>query len=414
MGNKKKKKSSLVRDGTSASNVAYCSLDNWELLSVSGYTPLNKNPQIIAAVKKIANLVGTITIHLMENTENGDQRIVNGLSRLVDIDCNDYQTRFEFISGLVRVLLLDGDGNVTILPKHTSEGYIDSLHVVPPSHVSYVQNGEDLFDYQILVDGVPKPRDELIHIKINPDPDFPWKGTGYKTELGPVAKSLEQMRKTKDAFMESKWMPSIIVKIDGMVEEFSTPEGKEKILEKYVKSQKAGEPWLIPADSIDIQTVKPLSLNDLALKTGVELDAKTIASILDVPAFFLGVGNYSKDEWNNFIQNRIRQITVPIEQALTKSLLISPEWYFRFNSRSLMDYDIQTLATVGKELKSIGVVTGNEVRDMIGLSPKEGLDQLDQLENYIPVSESGNQKKLKDTAPEGGDSDGENVSGESD
>lgn len=80
--------------------------------------------------------------------------------------------------------------------------------------------------------------------------------------------------------------------------------------------------------SLTIITVKPLSLTDLALSDAVTLNKKTVASILDVPAFVVGAGEYKVDEWNNFINTRIRQICNVIEQELTKKLLINPGWYF--------------------------------------------------------------------------------------
>ena len=39
-------------------------------------------------------------------------------------------------------------------------------------------------------------------------------------------------------------------------------------------------------------------------------------------------------------------------------------------------------------------MTGNEVRDLVGLNPENGLDEFRVLENYIPYEMSGQQKKL--------------------
>ena len=79
---------------------------------------------------------------------------------------------------------------------------------------------------------------------------------------------------------------------------------------------------------------------------------------------------------------------------MTKKLIISPSWYLRFNVRSIMDWDLKTLYEVYGGLSDMGLATGNEVRDQLGLNPLEGLDELRILENYIPADMIGNQKKL--------------------
>lgn len=389
MSKKKNKKRSNIPKENSSKSIGF-SIDNWDVLLSSGYTPLSQNPEIISAVNKIANLIAGMTIHLMENTKNGDQRIVNELSRKIDINPNRYMTRATFISALIRILLLEGDGNVVIYPQ-TKSGLIDGLYILPPGHVSFIPDG---FGYYMYCNGIRYECDELVHIPINPDPDYPWKGTGYRKTLRQVAETLKQASTTKKGFMESKWKPSIIVKADGLVEEFSSKDGRKKLLNKYIESSEAGEPWIIPADQFDVTTVKPLSLNDLAIKDSVELDKRTVAGILDIPSFVLGIGNFNEKEWNNFINTRIKSICNVIEQALTKVILISPNLYFRFNYRSLFAYDIKTLSDVGCNLFTRGIVSGNEVRDSIGYSPREGLDELIILENYIPQGMIGDQKKL--------------------
>ena len=214
------------------------------------------------------------------------------------------------------------------------------------------------------------------------------------TNLKAVADNLKQAAATEKGFMESKWKPSIIVKVDALTEEFASVEGRRKLLESYVESSGVGEPWLIPAEQFSVEQVKPLSLADLAIADTVNLDKRTVAAILGVPPFVLGVGDYDKQAWNSFINNTIKPIATSIQQEMTKKLIISDRMYLRFNVLSLMDWDIQTIYSVFGGLSDKGIVTGNEVRDRLGMSPLEGLDDLRILENYIPASMIGDQKKL--------------------
>lgn len=398
----KKKKTRAEPQQRNQSGMAWlCSTDGYDSLCCEGYTRLSDNPEIVSAINKIADLISSMSIHLMGNSQNGDVRIKNELSRKVDINPNKYMTRKTFISVIVRLLLLEGDGNCIVYPQ-SQGGMIGDLIPLKPQHAAFLPDG---FGYKILYDGREYATDELLHFVINPGMDYPWKGTGYRVALKDIAKNLKQAGKTKKGFMESKWKPSIIVKVDGLNEEFSNKTGRKKLLEQYIESSEAGEPWMIPAEQFDIQEVRPLSLNDLALSDAVTLDKRTVAAILDVPPFVVGVGEYKREEWNNFINTRIRLICNAIEMELTRKLLIHPDWYFRFNVRSLYAYDIDTLSTVGANMYTRGIMTGNEVRDWINLPPKEGLDELIILENYIPQGMIGDQKKLL----QGGDGEnGEN------
>ena len=367
-----------------------CSPDAFETLTCQGYTSLSKNPEICTAVDAIARLVASMTIHLMENTPGGDVRVRNELSRKIDIEPNRCMNRYAFIHWIVKTMILGGDGNAVVYPR-TYRGYLQDLIPVPPSAVSFRADG---WGYRIVIGGAEYDPGNLLHFALNPDESCPWKGAGYRVALRDVAKSLRQAEATKAGFMQSKWKPSIIVKVDALTDEFSSPDGRKRLLDDYVSTNTAGEPWLIPAESFSVEQVKPLSLADLALPEIVQLDKRTAASIVGVPPFVLGVGEFNRDAWNNFISTKVMTIAQIIQQELTRKLLYKPEWYFRLNPRSLYSYDLKDLASIADDQYVRGIMTGNEVRDWLSMPPKDGLDDLIILENYIPRGMIGDQAKL--------------------
>lgn len=380
--------------GSSSAVIWLSSPDAYNLFCVQGYTPLDHCPEIMTACFRIAQIISSVTIHLMANTDNGDERIINELSRKIDIDPMPNMTRQSWMAAIVMNMLLYGHGNAIVVP-HTKQGYLDYLEPIAASRVQLLPVGTSYMDYNVWIDGykVFKP-ENVLHFVYNPDSTYLWKGKGFEISLCELSTSLKQAATTERAFMTSEYKPSVIVKVDAMTEEFSGPEGRQKLINDYLRPQAPGAPWIIPADQFSVEQIRPLTLADLAINDSVTLDKKTVASILGVPSFVLGVGPYSQEEWNYFIQTTIMSIAKSIAAEMTKKLILSPQWYLRFNVRSLMDWDIKKLYEVYGGMSDKGLVTGNEVRDQLGMSPREGLDELRILENYIPSDMIGNQKKL--------------------
>lgn len=361
-------------------------------LCVTGYTKLSDCPEIQTACLRIAELIGSMTIYLMQNTDKGDERIVNELSRKIDIEPCDSMTRSQWMTAIVMNMLLYGRGNAVVVP-HTRGGILDSLEPIAADRVDFKAIGNSRRDYQITIDGKPFDPAEVLHFAYNPDPRDLWKGRGIQVTLKDIADNLRQGQKTINAFMRSEWKPSIIVKVDGLTEEFASPEGRAKLLESYIKPKTPGEPWMIPSEAFSVEQIRPLSLGDLAIKDTLEMDKRTVASVIGVPAFLLGVGNFNRDEWNSFIQNKIRPLALGIQQELTRGLIVSPRWYLQLNTWSLMDYDLKATSDILLAGADRGYVNGDEWRDRMHMAPA-GLKEYKILENYIPADMSGKQKKL--------------------
>lgn len=362
-----------------------------ESLAVSGYTRLIDCPEVQTAIDKIADLVSEMTIQTYRNTDKGDERVRDELARKVDISPWSLGTRKTFVQWVVQTMLGLGDGNAFVLPV-TQGDRLRDLVPLPYNAVSVTEDGAE--SYTVQYAGQSYKPDEILHFVLNPDPAKPWRGRGFRVQLKDVTRNLRQAAETKNGFMSSKWKPSVIVRVDALADEFAGKAGRSRFLREYIESEEAGQPWVIPSELLDVQQVKPLSLADLAINDSVETDKKSVAAMIGVPAYMVGAGTFNEAEHNAFIRTRVMPIATTVTQTLTKGLISESDKYFKMNPRSLYAYNLKDLADVADNQYVRGLMEGNEVRDWLGLSPKDGLDKLVMLENYIPADMIGQQKKL--------------------
>ncbi len=382
-----------VSPQASTVGVTFLNLNSPGVLISTGYHRLLDAPEVAAAIWTIADLISSMPIHLMENRSNGDVRVRDQLSRKIDVNPWSLGTRQLWMQWIVENMI--ASGNAVVIPK-TAGSLIEDL-IPAPNAALHRDPGAT--GYYAVYNGHRLESGDILHFRLRPDPDTPWRGVGVQVQLGQVVDSIIQTAATKTAYMSSEYKPPVVVAVNSD-SDLSDETKRNKFIENYLKRSDKSAPLIIPADLMNISQVKPLSLTDLAIKDGVELDKKTVASIIGVPPFLLGVGNFNKEEYNTFISRTVLPICRGIEQELTKKILLSTERYFRFNARALYSYTLTELAAVAKEWRGAGLMTGNESRNWVGLPPKAGLDDLVMLENYIPANRLGDQAKLKESEEE--------------
>lgn len=359
-----------------------------DTLAVPGYSRLIDSPDVMAAVGGLADIVSNATIQLMRNTADGDVRVRNELSRFMDLHPYRLGSRKDLVSWIVCTMCSASSGSAFVLPR-TNGGLLADLLPMPGAVA--VASGDG---YMVSWEGRNYAASDVLHFKLRPNPARPWDGMGLTACLRDVTGNLRQAAATKKGFLSDKWKPSVIVKVDALADEFADERGRKRLIDEYISGQDAGAPWVIPAELMEVQQVKPLSLNDLALSDSVTLDKREIASIVGVTPYMLGVGSYSDNDHNHMIKTRVMSIANIIAAELSKKLLISDDLYFKFSARRLYSYSIKELADVADQQYVRGIMSGNEVRDWLELSPVKGLDERVILENYIPAGMVGEQKKL--------------------
>lgn len=367
--------------------VTYISLNSPGVLTGQGYHRLSEAPEVASAIWIIADLISSAPIHLMENGQSGDKRIRDALSRKIDVDPWSLGTRQTWVHWIVETELTQGEA--VVIPR-TAANLIADLIPAPDAVLTRPVGSHS---YQAIYNGHTFDADDILHFRLRPDPLQPWRGIGPKLQLQQVVDSIIQTADTKTAYMSSEYKPPVVIAVNSD-SPLSDETTRSKFIQKYMKRKDKSEPLVVPADLMNFQQVKPLSLTDLAIRDGVELDKKTVASIFGIPPFLLGVGSFNKEEYNTFISRTIVPICRGIEQELTKKLLYSQERYFRFSTRRLYSYSLQDLSQISLDMRNAGLMSGNEGRNWLDLPPKDGLDDLVMLENYLPADRLGDQKKL--------------------
>jgi HK97 family phage portal protein len=106
-------------------------------------------------------------------------------------------------------------------------------------------------------------------------------------------------------------------------------------------------------------------------------NVEDIARYFNVPVSLLTENNQNAESIQiQFLTQCLTPFLVLIEDELNRKLITDPDLYFDFDERTLIRTDMKSMAVYIKTLTDAGIMTANEARELLGLPPKEGADDL--------------------------------------
>lgn len=345
---------------------------------------LAKSPELLAGINIIAGLLGSLTVQVWAETENGSERVKNGLSYLLDIEPSPNVTRFEWVKQVVTTMYLDG---ICLVAPTTDKrsGLLKDLKIL----TNYSEFSDEQGRRLIKTEEATYVFDELIKFSLT--------GAKLLDVLKQPLTNLAVARKAKERFFKSSAAPNRVVYMDLDVSGLNERDDKNlDIFKDSIEySVENGLPMFMEKNFAEVKDLNAVKYAEVGLDDAIADDVRQIAGIIGVPSFFLGVGSFDRAQYNLFITTTFLAIVRMFEQSLSR-VLLSPKFYVKYDTKKLLNISPLEQAQFVVTLVNNALATGNEGRSVLGMSPVDdpGMNEFRTLENYIPVDKAGAQKKL--------------------
>ena len=353
---------------------------------------------VYACVKVLAESISTLPCKLYR--VDGDSRTEqpeHKLYGLVNRSPNSFMTATEFWSWAVTNVALHG--NIYVWLVRTASGTVVEMLPLPHGSVSVHVQAQNQVTYIVTVG---EQGSEKIYT-VQPEDMLHFKGMTLDgiNGISPIQYNAGMLAGARDAMSYSNAVfsngaaPRGILTTEGVLSD----EAYERIAQSWKASHggvnNAGGVAILEA-GLDFKAVS-MSPADIDLLSQRKYSRSEIAGMFRVPPHM--IGDLEKATYSNiaeqslgFYRDALQPWVVAMENRLNHTLLKTSAQVFRFDTSDFLRGDLKTEVESYKSLLEIGVLSPNEVRQRMGLNPREGGDEY--------VSQSNNLTFGDEPAPE--------------
>lgn len=359
-----------------------------------------KNSDVFTAVKIIASDIASNELQLLKQGKTEESEAL----LMFNERPNDYTDGWHFKFALACNMLLNGNSYAEIKRDGTK---IDSFHLIPNSKVTIKQSSAGHLTYEVEQDNGTSRKlsaENVLHFKF-----FTQDGLVGTSPLYALKDELDIQKsgnKTLFNFFTRGVNGSGILKVQKSDLDKSA---KEAIRTKFEEANGSsnGDNALRTIILDDTMDYKPIEINTdvLNLVNSNDWTTKQIAKVYGISTDRLGVeAQHSSNVQSNmmYLQNTlIHYFKSFISEIGNKLISLENESILRFNPDRLMESDPQTtLENTVKAVQST-LMTINEGRAKLGLSPIDGGDRLLTSLNYTHYDTLEAYQQTKEVAMNG-------------
>lgn len=357
-------------------------------------TNINKSDVVKICIDRVASQCAKLKPRYIKILEDKTVTEKSGrLSFILKHKPNPLMTPYDFIYKTVTMLLLND--NAFIYPMYSKvNGELLGLYPLRPMIVEGIVDNQDNYYLKFsFEDGrvFTLPYENVIHLRKYYGTNDLFGGSGYSGDHEAILKTIsinDNVLQGIDNAIKSSMQIRGIIKMNGMLSEGDRKKQRDlfdSALNETINNKGSS---IIPVDlkadyiPIDIDP-KLIDKDTLEFLQSKILDYFGVS----VPIF---TNNYDEDEFNSFYESTIEPLAIQLSEAFSNTLLTENELTrgeeIIFYSERLQYASWNTKVSAIEKLMSLGIMSLNESRALLGLEPIEGGNKRLQSLNYVDAS----------------------------